>query len=283
MTTRALDTLTRMSGPLPPDPAVLWPLYARHGAVILAGGPAPSLHATERAILIISGAGHVDMNQAALFGGAGTGDARELVDHIRAADVPVLLGCSASAQDGVAAILAGAGFVHLPKRESMFWMPGASRVAETSPFETRRLETDADVAAMQRMFLEAHGYEPELTGSLFDRTLRRDDAATGWIAWDGPEPVSFAMVTQVGASLSLWNVLTPPRHRRRGAARAVVASALAAVGARAAAFGQPIEHTVFWSSPAGQPLYLAMGFEVVDTIDAWVLGASDADLAAVGQ
>ena len=117
---------------------------------------------------------------------------------------------------------------------------------------------------MQALFEEAHGYEPELTGALYGRTLRTDDSATGWLAWDGPEPVSFAIVTRAAGSLSLWDVLTPPRHRRRGAARAVVGTALPAVAARSAAAGSPIEQTLFWSSPAGRPLYDAMGFHVAD-------------------
>ena len=35
-------------------------------------------------------------------------------------------------------------------------------------------------------------------------------------------------------------------------------------------------------SPAGRPLYEAMGFVVADEVDAWTLGASAEDLAAVG-
>ena len=135
---------------------------------------------------------------------------------------------------------------------------------------------------MQAIFDEAHGYAPELTGAMFGRTLRTDNSVTGWLAWDGAEPVSFVIVTRVAATLSMWDVMTPARHRRRGAARAVVGTALAAVGADAAAAGLPIEETIFWSSPAGRPLYESMGFVVADRVDAWALGASEEDLIAVG-
>ena len=72
--------------------------------------------------------------------------------------------------------------------------------------------------------------------------------------------------------------MTPPRHRRRGAARAVVATALDEV----AKLVGGVDRTLFWSSPAGRPLYDALGFEIGDTVDVWVRGASEADLAVVG-
>ena len=90
--------------------------------------------------------------------------------------------------------------------------------------------------------------------------------------------MSLAFVTHVRSSLALWEVMTPPRHRRRGAARAVTVQGLNAVARRVGG----VERTVFWSSPAGQPLYESIGFEIADTVDVWARGATAADLAAVG-
>jgi hypothetical protein len=277
-----MATLGRMSSPRPPAPATLWRVYAEHAAIYMAGGPAPSLYLADRGFLSTSGSPHVDLNQAVLFDGATEADARDLVGRILAAGVPVLFGCSEGVSEIVAPVLREAGFEHSPLPEQLFWMPGAPSAPDDLPFDVRRVETDDDVAAMQSLFEAAHGYEPELTGSLFGDVLRTDDAATGWIAWDGPEAVSFAIVTRAAGSLSLWVVMTPPRHRRRGAGRTVVAAALDAVAGATRAAGPPIEQTLFWSSPAGRPLYEAMGFAVADTVDLWTLGASEADLIAVG-
>ena len=131
---------------------------------------------------------------------------------------------------------------------------------------------------MQAMFLEVHGYGRDVTDGLHAEPIRAG-AIAGWLAWDGGEPVSFALVTRVAGTLSMWEVMTPARHRRRGAGRAVVIEALRAA---ADAAPEPIAETVFWSSPAGAPLYEALGFRMVDTVRAWTRGASDADLAAVG-
>ena len=267
----------------PPEPELLWPIYARHAAVYMAGGPSPSLYVTDHAFLATSGARHVDLNQGALFGAAAERDARDVVDRILASELPVLLACSRRVTEQVAPSLVAAGFRHMPTQEHLFWARGAPSAAQAaSSFDVRPVETDADVGAMQALFQEAHGYAPELTGAMFGRTLRTDDSMTGWLAWAGSEPVSFAIVTCTGGSLSMWDVMTPERHRRRGAGRAVVGTALAAAGATAAAGRSPIEQTLFWSSPAGRPLYEAMGFLVADKLDAFVLGASEADLVAVG-
>ena len=170
----------------------------------------------------------------------------------------------------------------LPRREHLFWISGTPPAGNRGTFDVRRVETNDDVVAMQSIFAEAHDYAEELTGAMYGESVRVGTDLTGWIAWDGADAVSFTIVTRVGPSLGLWEVMTPVRHRRRGAARAVVSAALAGVAQAAESDGQPIEQTLFWSSPAGQPLYAAMGFTVVDTIDAWALGASAADLAAVG-
>lgn len=259
--------------------ARLWPLYARHAEVVFAGGPAPKLVVERRWFLATSGSPHVDLNQAVLFGGATAADVEALGAAATEADVPILLGCSAGAGQGLDEPLASAGFVPLPSAEYSFHLPGVPRsLPDPPPFTVRRIESDPDLQAMQAMFLEVHGYGPDLTEGLHVRPIR-SGAISGWLAWDGAEPVSFAIVTRVEASLSLWEVMTPARHRRRGAGRAIVVEALRSA---AAASPEPITETLFWSSPAGKPLYDALGFQVVDSIRAWARGASDEDLAAVG-
>ena len=276
-------TIGRMTDRQPPDAAALWPIYAQHAALYMAGGPAPTFYLADRAFFATTGAPHVDLNQGALFGAATEEDASEVVDRILALGLPVLFGCSSSVSEGVPPVLVAAGFQPMPSQEHLFWAPGAPSLPELrSSFAVRRVDTDDDVIAMQAIFAEAHGYPPELTVAMFGRTLRTDDSVTGWIAWDGAEPVSFVIVTRAANALSMWDVMTPARHRRRGAARAVVGTSLAAMGEAAAAAGLPIEQTLFWSSPLGQPLYESMGFQVADRVNAWALGASEADLAAVG-
>lgn len=258
--------------------ADLWRAYALHAACMFAHGPAPGTVIGETSFLALSGGDHVDLNQAGVFGGATDADAGALALLVAEAGRPVLLGRSSTVSADIMEPLEASGFRAMPATEHLFWMPGVP-AEEASSFDVRRMDTSADIEAMQAMFLEVHHYEPSLTARLHGDAIRADEGVTGWIAWDGDQAVSLAFVTKVGSSLGLWEVMTPTRHRRRGAARAVVASALRAVASSSAV---PIERTLFWSSPAGRPLYDALGFTVGDIVQAWVLGASEADLAAVG-
>jgi GNAT superfamily N-acetyltransferase len=262
-----------------PDAPRLWRLYGEHAAALFASGPRPARFTDQRWFFVASGAGHVDMNQAALFGAANAGDAESLASRVARADVPCLLGCSQGVLSRVAPTLRSAGFVPLPAQEALFWRAGPPAEPGPAPFRVRRIRTGPDIAAMQAIFLEAHGYAPALIDQLYGSRVQEDDGLSAWVAWEGDEAVSFAIVIEVGASLSLWEVQTPVRHRRRGAGRAVVDAALSGAAAAAA---HPIEEVLFWASPAGRPLYDAMGFMVGDLVDAWTLGASPEDLAAVG-
>jgi len=98
-------------------------------------------------------------------------------------------------------------------------------------------------------------------------------------AWDGFEPVSWTYVTRIDGTSALFDMMTPPQHRRRGAARALLKRALADAAARD---GGRTESTVFWATPMGRPLYEALGFSVVDDVTLWTYGASADELAAVG-
>ena len=265
--------------PVRAEASRLWSLYAQHAAVLFRSGPNPDFHATDRSFFVASGSDHVDMNQAALFGPADAEDAERLAAWVVSAGVPCLLACSDGVLERVEPALRQAGFVHLPTREAIFRRPGPPKQPEASAFEVRRVDRDGDVAAMLGIFEEAHGYDPASIAALYGGRVHGDPDFSAWLAWEGPEPISFVIVIAVGASLSIWEVMTPQRHRRRGGARAVVEAALAGVAAERS---EPVEETLFWASPAGRPLYEAMGFVIADEIDAWTLGASAEDLAAVG-
>ena len=221
----------------------------------------------------------MDLNQAALFGPLSPTVLSGTIASILDAEVPVLLAASDEARHTAPVQLEAAGFRRLPAVEHLFWMAGTPEDGGELAFEVKRVRGARDVDAMVAMFQEVHGYSESLVGPMWGGACTAQEGTSGWLAWDGDEAVSFATVTEVDGSLSLFDVMTPLRHRRRGAGRAVVSAALAAVAREGR---RPIGETLFWSSPAGRPLYEAMGFTVADDIDAWALGASQSDLEAVG-
>jgi hypothetical protein len=261
-----------------PTVAELWTAYGRHAGVILGHGPAPTKAAGDGWSVQLSGANHVDLNQVVLFGAADQPGLEDALGRAVGAGVPVLVAESSSLTIPVAGLLESAGFIRLPNAEALFWSARAPEPLASS-FEIRRATIDADMAAIRSIFREVHGYEEDLLASMYGHEILADPALAGWLAFDGDEPVSCAFVTSVDQSLGLFEVMTPDRHRRRGAARALVSTALSATAARSQL---PVTCIVFWASPAGLPLYEALGFAMLDRVTAWTLGASVEDLAAVG-
>lgn len=261
-----------------PQPADLWPIYGRHAAAILRHGPKPVAKHGPGWSLALSGAGHVDLNQVALYGGADRTDAAAVVDEAAASGVPILLAVSASLAIAVDDILEGAGFLRSSSEEALFWawdVPALTR----AQFEVRRAASPSDLAGIAQIFADVHDYEPDLVESMYGQSVLADPVIEAWLALDGDDPVSCAFVTRLGRTLGLFDVMTPPRHRRRGAARALIDVSLSSATA-----GQPggIDGILFWASPFGRPLYESLGFSIADLVTVWTLGASAEDLAAVG-
>ena len=257
----------------------LWRVYGRHAALMLGTGPAPAEDHRDGSFFALSGAPHVDLNQGAIFGPGGQADADAIAAAMRAAGVPLLLAVSASVggSAGVVAALHRHGFDRATVGEALFHAPVVPP-REDSPFEVRRVRSAADHDGVARVFAEAHGYAPALVAAMYGPALVDRPDVGGWLAWDGDDPVSGVFVTRVGRTLAFFDMMTSPRHRRRGAGRAVLTHALA--DAAAETDGSP--SVTFWSTPMGRPLYESMGFSVVDDIDVWTHGASPEDMAAVG-
>ena len=164
----------------------------------------------------------------------------------------------------------------MPEREALFHATVAPTPRPTV-FDVREVVTDRDFAGIGTVFAGAHDYDPSLVATMWGPRLLGPCRARGWLAWDAAEPVSCVFVTRVGSSLGVFDMLTSARHRRRGAARALLARALTEV-----AHGESTDSIAFWASPAGRPLYESMGFAIADSVHVWTLGASPEDLAAVG-
>ena len=262
----------------PTRAAELWQSYGQHAIRIFGSGPSPTSVIGERSFFVASGASHLDLNQAGLFGDAGIADAIEMGRIAARAATPVLLARSEGVTTDVEGPLEEAGFTRLSAAEHLFCMPGTPQPSDLELFDVRRMTSLADIAAMQSIFVDVHGYERDLIGGMYGALDPADHDLSCWIAWDGDEALSLAFVTHAASSLALWEVMTPERHRRRGAARAVVVTALHEV----AQLVGGVDRSLFWSSPAGRPLYDSLGFAIADTVEAWVRGASEADLAAVG-
>ncbi len=256
----------------------MWRMYGRHAAIHLRAGPARFTAHGEASFIVLSGAPHVDMNQAALFSGATDADAVAIAEAATSHAVPCLLAVSASLRDGssVRAALARAGFLKAREPEGLY-RSGRLPAIRESPFDVRRVRSADDHAAMRRVFETAHGYTDDATLAMGGAALLAGPDVAAYLAWDGDTAIAGVYVTRVEGTLGVFDMNTDPAHRRRGAAATLLTRALAQDGDDAGS-----AEVLLWSTPAGRPLYESLGFVKVDDVEAWTLGASDEDLASVG-
>jgi GNAT superfamily N-acetyltransferase len=114
---------------------------------------------------------------------------------------------------------------------------------------------------------------------MLERTLARTprDAIELWLAWDGVEPIGTVWLLRGGGVIGVWSMMTPRRHQRRGAGRALLTAALAD------AWSPETRFAVLMATPAGRRLYASIGFAVADEVTTSFRGIDEALLDAIGQ
>jgi hypothetical protein len=257
-----------------PDGATGWGVLGRHGRRLhdretFAGW------STANAFALITGEPNMDYNICSLHGTATPDEAKALVARVDAAGVPAVVPVSGSVRVGVSEVLAAAGFVRLDPEVAM-WRPAGSVESPSGPFEVRPVRTRADIAVVSAVVTAAHGTSPGVVERAFNLDALEAGDVRCYLAWDGDDPAATAWMVTGDGFASVHEMMTVPRHRRRGAGRAVLGRALTDIAPMAPA------GTLLWASALGRPLYAAIGFEVFDVVTPWVRGATDDELAAIG-
>jgi hypothetical protein len=144
------------------------------------------------------------------------------------------------------------------------------------PFHVVRADADENLEAAIALVAEAN----RIDRSLVARTIAvaaRSGAAQVWLALDAGEAVSTVWLAFAGSTIGVMDVMTPVRHQRRGAARAVLSGALAG------AWSADVTDAVLLATPAGRHLYESLGFAAVDEVITCYRGDLDDVLDAIGN
>jgi hypothetical protein len=257
------------------DAAALWETFAQHAALVMSGGRAPSRASGPGWFAVMTGEAHPDLNECGLTSRAQAADALALVTHIAAADVPALVSVASGAGADVTGPLAAAGFERARVAEPLMWCPRPPPPrADGLRVEQVRSRADRDRAIA--IITDAHVMEHEVASRALADLPDAERRVMAWLAYEGDEAISVVWATP-GRRIGIWEMMTPLRHRRKGAARAVLTSALAALWEPAT------EGAFLWSTPAGRPFYESVGFAAVDEAAAWTIRADAEFLAAIGQ
>ena len=114
--------------------------------------------------------------------------------------------------------------------------------------------------------LAAAGFEApvEMFQQLMTPALLGLPGARCYLGESGGRPVTTGFGVTLGSYVAIFNIATPPAHRRHGYGAAVTARAVAD-GLDAGA-----EWSWLQASPAGQPVYERLGFHTVETWPCWI-------------
>lgn len=146
----------------------------------------------------------------------------------------------------------------------------------TGDFDVRRVRSGEELSRAIDVAAEGHGFDRTMLSCLLSRNVHAGEDVATWIAWSDEEAASVAWLTS-GSSIGVWQMNTPARHRRRGAARQTLATALNEL------WDEGTRGAFLWASPSGRPLYERSGFAGVAERQICVLGGDEAASIAVGQ
>ena len=252
-----------------------WDIYGRHGQALY-GTPTFTFWQAPRTFALLTGEPNLDLNVCNLAPGATAEDATALLAVIDAAGAPpTVVPVSTRALAEAADTLREAGFVAIGPEVAM-WRPPMSVAPVPGPFAVRKALSPADLAEVSRVIAEAHGTATDLAERVFDLDGLAGGRISCWVAWDGGEAAAAGWITSGEGFLGVWEMMTSPRHRRRGAARAVLTTALASHAAEGEL------GTFLWASPMGRPLYESLGFVPFDDVIPWIRGGTEEELAMIG-
>jgi len=130
----------------------------------------------------------------------------------------------------------------------------------TSPeVEIARIADAALLAEAQAVAAEGFAVPPHLFAPFYTQTVAATPGLSIYLGRAAGKPVSTAISFRQGDAVGIFNVATPPEHRRRGYGRALTA--------RAAQDGFEAGAGFAWlqSSPLGESVYRRMGFQHVET------------------
>lgn len=226
-------------------------------------------------LAVLSREPHTDVNICLLLSDATRERSAELVRLVETAGMPAVVSVPTALDDRALEPLRRAGFVSEPLSEPLMWL-GSRPSPVACDFEIRRVRNGEELSQAIEVAAEGHGFERSMLSRILSRDVNADEDVATWVAWSGDQAASVAWLT-AGSRIGVWQMNTPPRHRRRGAARATLVAALNEL------WDDGTEGAFLWASPAGRALYEGVGFAAVAERRVWVLRGDEAASAAIGQ
>jgi GNAT superfamily N-acetyltransferase len=126
----------------------------------------------------------------------------------------------------------------------------------------------AGVAELRMAMEQAFGISADLAELAMPGTVASDDPGhdddfEAWGLYENGSLVSGTALVRAGESVCVWSMATPPELQGRGFGRRLLAGALESAAAKGAS------QCLLIASPAGERLYRALGFDLVEHWQLW--------------
>ena len=251
-----------------------WGAFVDLSKPFYASGPGGEVVAGPGWFAALSHEQNAELNICGLTPSATATSAQALVESVNA-DLPALVFVSSHADPAAGGFLNSTGFAIASVTEPLMCATHPPEPVPT-PLRVEPAAGTSDLSTGLSLTAEAH----HVARAMLENSIRHAallGSARMWLAWDGNEPISVVWITRLDRWLGVMEMMTPERHQRRGAGRALLTRALAEEWAA------DTEFAVLISTPAGRRLYESLGFEAIDEIRTRYRGLNDDVLGAIGQ
>ncbi len=120
-----------------------------------------------------------------------------------------------------------------------------------------------------KLLAESFHLDPINFAFLVETFKNPDSLSKLWILEENGVAVSTVTTILVDETLTVWSMATPPQYARKGYGKALLGEVLARNAATNAKNG------LLGATPAGQPLYMATGWEVLEGWDVYLNGPAN--------
>jgi ribosomal protein S18 acetylase RimI-like enzyme len=222
---------------------------------------------TARMAMLLSGLPYADLNMAVLWGGGDLEWMRVRSEFRRVPCLVLAAGSVGAGGAGAACELAGlvaAGEIPLMRLAC----GGAGESGDGSVFsgDCGLAESDAEVVSANAVTGAAFGLPLAAVNAVFGGVLSCQPGLRVYVVRHEGLVVSGLRVSRIGETAVIWCMATAAAQQRRGFGRRVLSAAIAAERATGAS------EFLLLATPAGQPLYRSVGFEVVAVASGWLQG-----------
>ncbi len=247
----------------------LWSAARQAGVILGAHVDGGELRLRGRAVLFVSGGPAADFNLAMIDAGPeDEGLLVEFADRLDELGLPALFMLSAACAGRLGATarakrLVEAGTAPLMSLTEQVAEPPAGAYTVERVTDLRQLGAVTDLTAA------AFALDREWVSRTFcSPNFLHAPGISFFLASRNGEPHSSVCTTGQG-TVGIWSMATPPELQRRGAGKAAL------LGAIAHHLRQGAEAFYLIATPAGKPLYDAVGFRTVEEFPIWVSGDTD--------